>query len=102
MGSVSNVTLAAYGAETGGRKTLLTMTVARRLFHLWAMRDPGFPDWAAVYMDWGGPGPADPFAQPPMVYSAAGDLGEVQSNSCGFDAFSLDQSRVYFSCAFVC
>ena len=99
----ANQTLAAYGGETGGMDTLLTMTVGGKAFHLWSMADPGDPSWAAVYMDWNGPGPANPFTQPPMVYSPLGvmdsDVGIVR---CVTRAFSPQDTKAYFQCGFTC
>lgn len=113
MGSANNETLAALDGHTGDKKTVLNMTVGGKPFHLWTMRDPGFPWWAAVYMDWNGPGPTDPFAQPPMSYSHASDNdaypiqmlnqpGLAVSMSCTESAQSRDKKMVYFTCGFYC
>ena len=112
MGTVANVTLAAFGGETGGRQTSLTKRVAGKDFHFWTMRDPGFPYWAAVYMNWGGSGPADPFEQPPMIYSYAWEKdslaqsqGMIMGKNCGNllpVALSPDGWTVYFMCIFTC
>ena len=119
-----NGTLAAFGGLTGGKDTNLTMTVAGKPFHLWTMRDPADSLWAAVYMDWGGLGPVDPFAQPPMVFSFAsndgayspssdhdgnddggggnGGTAAVQNQDCSGDAAAPDFSKIYFRCSFSC
>lgn len=113
MGSANNETIAALDGHTGDKKTVLSMTVGGKPFHLWTMRDPGFPWWAAVYMDWNGPGPTDPFAQPPMAYSHASDndaypiqmlnqTGIAVGMSCNESAQSRDNKTVYFTCGFYC
>ena len=109
MGTATNVTLAALDGATGDEKTSHTMIAGGKEFHLWTMRDPGFPFWAAVYMDFGGRGPADPFTKPPMVYSYAYDedsptagLGMVEASACDRPTLSKNQKRVYFQCSFEC
>ena len=108
MGTATNVTLAALGGAVGDEKTSHTMIVGGKEFHLWTMRDPWFPLWAAVYMDFGGPGPADPFVKPPMVYSYAGDDNSpvdgfgMDSSGCGIPTLSKNKKEVYFSCDFKC
>ena len=109
MGRATNVTLAALDGAAGGEKTSHTMMAGGKEFHLWTMRDPGFPLWAAVYMDFGGRGPADPFTKPPMVYSYAAENdspadgnGMVMGLACGRPTLSKNQKRVYFQCSFQC
>ena len=101
MGSM-NKTLAAFGGETGGKDTVIDMTVGGKQFHLWAMRDPGHLAWAAVYMDWAGPGPADPFRQPDVLFSAALKDSGVGIFGCGVSAYSPGNKRIYFQCGFEC
>ena len=109
MGTATNVTLAALDGAAGDEKTSHTMVAGGKEFHLWTMRDPGFPLWAAVYMDYGGRGPADPFAKPPMIYSyaeaddsPASGNGMVIASKCGRPTLSKNQKRVYFQCNFEC
>ena len=97
---VVNVTLAAFGGEAGGKKTHVTIPIAGRSFHLWTMRSPSTPAWAAVYMEYGGPGPADPFMVPPMIFDLAVDGAGYQA--CLPAGLSPDNKRVYFQCAFPC
>ena len=101
MGSV-NKTLAAFGGETGGLDTVINMTVGGKQFHLWTMRDPQQPLWSSVYMNWGKPGPVDPFAPPLMLYSALQDNSSVGTDSCGYLGAPKDWSKVYFQCGFKC
>lgn len=42
-GTVSNKTLAALDGFTGDKDTRVNTTMAGKPFHLWTMRDPGFP-----------------------------------------------------------
>ena len=101
MGAV-NGTLAALGGETGDKETNITMTVGGKPFHLWTMRDPGWPLYPIVYMDYDGPGPADPFVQPPMVFDAAPSNEMVANVACTQSEHPLDGERVYFQCSFPC
>lgn len=98
--SVVNVTLAAFGGETGGKKTHVTIPIAGKSFHLWTMRTPKSPTWAAVYLDYGGPGPADPFMVPPMIFDPT--VGGVGQQSCDLAGISPNNKRAYFQCGFPC
>lgn len=101
MGAV-NGTLAALGGETGDKETNITMIVGGKPFHLWTMRDPSWPLVPIVYMDYDGPGPADPFAQPPMVFDAAPGNGRDGYVACAQSKLSPDGKMVYFQCGFPC
>ncbi|CAD6563519.1 MAG: hypothetical protein ASARMPRED_000008 [Alectoria sarmentosa] len=96
MGAV-NGTLAALGGETGDKETNITMTVGGKPFHLWTMRDPGWPLYPIVYMDYDGPGPADPFVQPPMVFDAAPSNEMVANVACTQSEHPLDESDLVFA-----
>ena len=99
----ANQTLAAFGGETGGRNTSVTITVGGKPFHLWTMRDNKDVTYVTVYMDFNGPGPADPFWVPKMMFDGApGDDAVFNSNDCYSNGLSPNGTRVYFMCLFKC
>lgn len=99
MGAI-NVTLAAFGGETGGKKTNVTILIGGKPFHLWTIRVPQSSVWAAVFLDYGGPGPADPLRVPPMVFDAT--EYEIGFQACLVDGISPENTTVYFQCQFPC
>ena len=95
-----NVTLAAFGGETSGKKTNVTIPLGGKPFHLWTKRVPESSTWAAVFLDYGGPGSADPLKMPPMVFDAPEN--GIGHRACLIDGVSSDNTTVYFQCQFSC
>lgn len=91
MGAI-NVTLA--------KKTDVTIPTGGNPFHFWTMRVPESSAWTAVFLDYGGPGPVEPYRVPSMFFDAMEDGMGYQA--CIVDGVSRDNMTVYFQRQFPC